>query len=524
MKPILRPSRLLAVSCLLVVSSPLRAEVLFSDDLDDPNGTELPGKLPDVGLAWSQNDGSVLTVQDGAIDTRGAARLIFADFADTFDGAERVLKLTVDFTFLSDNDGYAGVSLYDGDQELIFLGELAGQHDSIGMEGAPVLERAVASMPLTPGIVTLTYDYDTGRTRLYAGDDLTEPPVAAAQYTAGLEFDRIRIANGNNGDVAVGSLVVETLPKGPPSVELFTADRIISRQGEEPVIDWETSFADEITITPGVETGNASFGSTPVALAVGDTELTITAGDSESGVTATSTLVLRSVVGGEMNFRYVRFTPVTTRDAAADFVQLSEFEFYDELGFLVVPVAVTNPGGVNPVPEEGPESLLDGDPTTKWVDDAKAPVVFDFGSVAPGVTEYAMGTAGNLPGWDPVRYYMEGSADGESWTLIENMTAFDLPVPTNRQSYTDFIPFPGESVIPLPVAFELVDWSVDRLLEEVTLSWQGGVGQSYRITASEDLLDWSEVLESGIPGEVGLTTKTVPFEGSEQRFFRVEEE
>ena len=495
-----------------------RGDVLFSDDFSEPDGTPLAGKSPDIGTAWSQTSGPAMSVVNSGIDTTGAARIAFAGLASTFDGSERLLKMTVDFTRLNHGNGYGGISLFLGTQELLFFGDTSGEGASIGIEGAPQRARATAQPDTPLGIVTLTYDFQTGRTNLYAGEDIYGLRLATIAYEANMTFDQIRIANGNGGDIGVGSILIETLPVGPPSVDVFEVNEQITLQGHNPILRWETSFADQIAVSAVPGATNVS-GSVDVELAPGDQRLEITATDSVTGLTATASTIARSVIGGALNYRYLRFNTVKTRDPAASYVQLSEIEFYDPSG-KVLPVGVTNPGGVNPVPEEGPASLIDNNPATKWVDDEKAPLVFDFGPSVPSITEYSFATAANLPGWDPVMWTIEGSNDGLSWTLVENVTAFDFNQPLQRQTYAPIIPFPGPSLIPL--SFRILSSNIDHQAGEVTLTWESTLGASYRITASDDLADWSTFLRSGIAGAAGSTTAAASFPSAPRRFFRVE--
>ncbi|MBK1884538.1 hypothetical protein JIN85_19130 [Luteolibacter pohnpeiensis] len=513
-------SSLLATACLcLLTVTPVFGDILFSDNFDEPDGTALPGKASDIGGDWTQTDGPGLIVTNGSIDTTGAARVAYCDLATPFDGSQRVLKLTVDFTLLSHNDGYAGISLFNGTQELIFLGDLNGASTSIGVEGSSQNLRAVAQPTTLNGVITLTYDFETGRTNLYAGADITAQPLATSGNTSFLTFDRIRIANNNGGDIGIGSIEIESLEEGPPTINLFTIDRQITKQGDNPILDWDTSFADQVTINPVPGEVDTS-GSVGLELNPGDTEFSITATDLQTEASSQTKVITRSVMGGAMNYRYLRFNTIKTREPGSDFVQLAEMEFYDPTS-KVTPVSITNPGGVNPVTAEGPASLIDGDPGTKWVDNAKAPLIFDFGTTNPGITDYSFVTAANLPEWDPVMWTMEGSNDGITWTLVENVTAFDFNMPWDRQTPAQFIPFPGASLIPL--SFEILSMDLTMATHQIQLTWESSEGAIYQISSSTNLTDWTPI-KSGISGMVGTTTSTAEFPLAPKQFFRVEQQ
>lgn len=80
----------------------------------------------------------------------------------------------------------------------------------------------------------------------------------------------------------------------------------------------------------------------------------------------------------------------------------------------------------------------------------------------------------------------------------------------------------GLPVLPL----ELLAYSIDTAAGQLGMTWSSGAARSYRITASADLLDWTTVLASSIPGSPteAWTSTVVPFTPGSRLFFRVEEE
>jgi hypothetical protein len=423
-------------------------QVVFSDDFTAPDGTTLPGRVPPVGQAWTQPNGGALTIQGGAISTVGAARTIFGQFTQTFDGTQRLLKLTVDINLLSHNGGYAGISLFNGTSEQLFLGDLSGTNPSIGFQVAGGTQ--VYAVPITPtGVVTLLYDWQTGKTTLYSGTTTTGTPLGSVLAVPNLNFDRLRIQNDGGGDIGFNSISAEMAAQGPVSIDQFGVDLPIALQTDPPNLTWATSFADHVTITP-TPGAVATSGTQVLTQSVGDHTYQIVATDSGSGNSATASTTVRTVVGGTSNYRYVRYSTVKTRDATlSPWTQLSEFEFFDENG-QVIPVAVQNPGGsTNPTVTEDASQVIDGLTGTKWLDYNKAPLIFDFGTTGtPHFSTYSLGTGNDAPERDPVRWTLEGSNDGTNWTLIDNVTAFDFPTPVDRQSFTASIPLPGPSLTP----------------------------------------------------------------------------
>jgi hypothetical protein len=219
--------------------------------------------------------------------------------------------------------------------------------------------------------------------------------------------------------------------------------------GTDVELSWATQLATSVSIAPGDLTGLAASGTQLVSPPAGqDRTYTLTASNVDG--TANSSVTVRSVAGGTSNFQYVRFTPVKLRNnATANSIQLSELQMLDGITPLV-PVSVTNPGGNFPG-AEGPENLYDNNVGSKWLDFNKQAVVFDYGAPVD-FDGYFFATANDATERDPVRWTIEGSNDGTSWTLVENMTAFDFPTPAARGNYTQDIPLPGPSIKPA-VAF-----------------------------------------------------------------------
>jgi hypothetical protein len=250
----------------------------------------------------------------------------------------------------------------------------------------------------------------------------------------------------------------------------FTADRFVVLNSEPVNFEWETFFANlGVTLQPGVGAVAAAD-----VLAVNppddaDTTYTLTAKATGGDVVATQ--VVRSVAGGTVNFRYVRFTPTKLRnDASSNSIQLSEFYLVDGITVLT-PVSATNPGGNNPAGgNEGPDKAIDGNFGTKWLDFNKKALVLDLGA-AVNFDSYGFVTGNDAPERDPIRWSIEGSNDGTTWTLIENFTNLDYPMPAGRNAQTRDIPLPGTSLSP---AIKLFVSDAPKLIagEPAVLTWE----------------------------------------------------
>ncbi|MDQ8191746.1 FecR domain-containing protein [Roseibacillus persicicus] len=194
---------------------------IFADDFDEPDGTDLHGKRPDIGDGrWEVTLGDA-TIRDNILDTSGAFRkAAFVAVPPMLNELSHVLLLTIEAETSQaamHTPGWAGVSLYTGEVERIFVGDPNGPGISWGLH--PAGWQAQNACPQLAGetIVTLRYDYRTGLTELFEGDTTTGEALASEWIAPGLVFDRLRIANGSQLDAAIdaglGSGVVESVPK-----------------------------------------------------------------------------------------------------------------------------------------------------------------------------------------------------------------------------------------------------------------------------------------------------------------------
>lgn len=267
---------------------------------------------------------------------------------------------------------------------------------------------------------------------------------------------RFDIASNFGGNVVgLSEIRFSTLPAAVPDPEVSFASlegvvlNYDRASGERvPVnLSWATTNANAVTITPGIGSTDLNSGATVTPPSDADTVYTLSA--QGAAKTVTLPLTVRTVAGGSSSWRYVRFTPVKLRNgAAANSIQIAEFDFLDTHGDLVQPVTVTNPGGNNPAGQE-PGYVIDGKPDTKWLDFNRAPLVFDFGATPGTFVDYQLQTAGDAQERDPVRWILEGSSDNANWTLLDNVTAFDYPTPVSRGNLSIPIPLPGVSLQPL---------------------------------------------------------------------------
>src|SRR5690606_18297030 len=153
----------------------------------------------------------------------------------------------------------------------------------------------------------------------------------------------------------------------------------------------------------------------------------------------------------EPGYRYYRFRPTALRDdGSADSVQLAELALFQG-GVRQHALAVTNPGGNNPV-GEGPASADDANSATKWRDYNEGLLIYDMGANVE-IDAYTITTASDAPERDPVRWRLEASLDGVTWDILDDQTESDYATPLARLTATPSIPISVLDVVtPLPSA------------------------------------------------------------------------
>jgi hypothetical protein len=239
-----------------------------------------------------------------------------------------------------------------------------------------------------------------------------------------------------------------------PVITRYDSDLTVILNGQSTTLNWHIDSADVVSINQGI--GAVDPIGSKVVTPPGDsvTTYTISGTNNTKGTTTTASVSIKTVAGGAVTYRYVRFTPVHLRDdAAANSVQLADLYFEiggNPIAFPALAKA-TNPGGSNDASNptanaaEGPMSAIDGLLGTKWLDFNKKPLVIDF-SVPTTFDSYVLNTANDSIERDPVQWLLEGSTDGTNFTIIDDMTKFNFPLPIGRGVDTQAIPLPGSSL------------------------------------------------------------------------------
>lgn len=285
-------------------------------------------------------------------------------------------------------------------------------------------------------------------TLLQAGGTSAERPAVLdlGSAIAGVTDVRFTVASDFGGNVTGLSEIrfSDIAPVEAKAIATLSSTEAVILNGGSVDLNWYTERVTSPTITPGLGPVAASGAEIVDPPANAETVYTLS-GSSGNGPVSTS-ITVRSVPGGSSTYQYVRFSPRKLRNnAAANSIQLGEFQLINE-GIVLTGATATNPAGNNPTGQE-PDKAVDGQPTTKWLDFNKSPLVLDFGTPIT-FDAYGFVTGGDAIERDPVRWILEGSNDGSSWTLVENMTTFDYPMTLTRQGYTSDIFLPGAMLTP----------------------------------------------------------------------------
>lgn len=126
---------------------------------------------------------------------------------------------------------------------------------------------------------------------------------------------------------------------------------------------------------------------------------------------------------------------------------------------------------------------------------------------------------------DFTNYAMSGIAVPAGAVSADIRLSANIFLP-NFVGWANFDNFAVSAPVQVPVQELVIKSSVfDFDTMQVQLTWTSIEGNTYSVSTSPDLMDWSNVLVSGIPAAVGSeTSTTVSFTPETQGFFRIEQE
>ena len=195
-------------------------EVVLRDDFSEEDRTPLRSKLPDIGSGpWEVTIGDPQVFQQ-QIDTSGTPVEAFAPLpGHMLNERDHILIVTAEVvepdSRLFHSEGWAGISLFTGDEERIFMGDPFGPGVSWALH--PFGSNVVMPSPPLQGkrTVSLRYDYRNGLAELFEGWNCQGQAVASEWIPAGLHFNRLRVGNGKGGDLALRRIEVRVLTSAP---------------------------------------------------------------------------------------------------------------------------------------------------------------------------------------------------------------------------------------------------------------------------------------------------------------------
>jgi len=190
--------------------------VVFAEDFSESDGTAIIDKNPDIGSPWTGDapliSGNSFQSEDGPSDARA--------YFTTGLGAGQVLTLTYETLPMSEGIyfgvGFAGVSLLEGNNERIFIGD---RSDNMfwGLSGIP--DSGISADATAVTTVSFSYAYDTGAWAFTTGSGVNQSGIATSQ---GVALDRIQVVNFGGSSIRVDNLTVDISAVPEPSVALLS--------------------------------------------------------------------------------------------------------------------------------------------------------------------------------------------------------------------------------------------------------------------------------------------------------------
>lgn len=134
------------------------------------------------------------------------------------------------------------------------------------------------------------------------------------------------------------------------------------------------------------------------------------------------------------DYRYYKFQPTLVRNERSKIVQLSELDIrlYSIRVDYSAAIA-SNPGGFDNLAVNQatvPANAIDNNVSTKFFDQASAPLIIDFGR-RTRMSEYTFATGNNDIRRDPISWTFSGSMDNSNWVLLDAQTKFPTTVERN---------------------------------------------------------------------------------------------
>jgi hypothetical protein len=192
--------------------------IVLQEDFDDPNGTELSGKSPDLGQPWMVlMESNPTLIQGGVLDTSFGPRTLSAGFrSDNSTGRRRVYLTTFTTAVpanISDKAGYVDASesltLWDKDGRALFsiIARASGDHRwQLRDEAGGTHSAGTQVSALGAHTLTLCYAHETGLVRLHEGPNPRGPLLDQLKVRSGATPRSLTVSNDGGGDLSIDRL------------------------------------------------------------------------------------------------------------------------------------------------------------------------------------------------------------------------------------------------------------------------------------------------------------------------------
>ncbi|MFM7182507.1 MAG: FecR domain-containing protein [Verrucomicrobiales bacterium] len=188
--------------------------VAFEDHFESSGGS-LHGRLPQASKGpWEVRQGTAVL---GSQSVVGGGFQAFCKLDGPAIGKEHpllvaTLELGPTVAGPMHGPGWAGLSLYAGDAEVVFFGDSFGDAETWSLDVKQGLDPILPEPKMDgPRIMTMVYDWRTGVTSLHSGDGPGAPEVVRGRIPARLSIDGIRIGASDDATINVRQVVVRLL-------------------------------------------------------------------------------------------------------------------------------------------------------------------------------------------------------------------------------------------------------------------------------------------------------------------------
>ncbi len=197
------------------------AEVIFQESLTAVPDQPFTERQPLKG-SWQIQEGTPL-ISKGRFAAKSTFTHLMGRFTRAIEPTENAVLLlsfkSVSPTSFFHSKGFAGVSLFDGDNELLFLGDKSGNSyswefvDYQGNYSAPHELRRAYNLAIQGSEETFTLRYwqKDGKFEVFRGWGVQGMPIARGQSIPHLRFDGVRVANGRGGDFSFEEMEVSVV-------------------------------------------------------------------------------------------------------------------------------------------------------------------------------------------------------------------------------------------------------------------------------------------------------------------------